>query len=212
MKKGLNTFVGLLLALIMIVPISLFMSVPAQAKANIPVVMSTANGDTVEWSSKVGSNDGYWEITAENSDYAVCICSGVTDHEAGTYEWSDLETPCFIADKSAGVPFLFTDGSCTVTVNGEAVNVSGVFEAEDGNHYAVDITYGTPSVSFTKVTDGSQITADNIGKCTHDWMKAWTISNWDVVTNTSANYMEKCSYRTTIQLGRSMTAVQERGT
>ena len=36
-------------------------------------------------------------------------------------------------------------------------------------------------VSFTKVTDASQITAENIGTCTAEDAKAWALANWDVV-------------------------------
>jgi hypothetical protein len=35
------------------------------------------------------------------------------------------------------------------------------------------------TVSFTKVTDASQITAENIGECTFDDAKAWVLDNWD---------------------------------
>ncbi len=150
MKRRLNRFVSILLTLIMAVGLVPFMSVPAAAKSNIPVVMSTANGDEVSWNSKVGSNDGYWEITAGRDDYGfVSICSGVTDHEAGTYEWSDLEsTVCYITVDADEDTYYFTDGSCTVTVNGEVVNVSGVFKADNDEYYAVDITYGTASSKF----------------------------------------------------------------
>ena len=188
MKNNIRTkTIGALLCLAFVLTLLFGLSVPAQAKSSIPVVLSTANGDTVGWNSNVGSNDGHWAITAENSDYGVYICSGVTDHEAGTYEWSDLETPCFIADKSAGGPSLFTDGSCTVTVNGEVVNVSGVFKADNNEYYAVDITYGTaPAISFTKATSADDITAENIGVCAFDWAKAWVLDNWDDITNTLA--------------------------
>ena len=154
MKKTLHTFVSLLLALIMIVPISLFMSVPAAAAKAKTVALATANGDTVEWSSKVGSNDGYWEITAENDDYDICICSGVTDHEAGSYEWGDLQGDlCGLTVKSTSTDVAFTSGSCTVTVNGTVVNVKGIFEGNDNKPYAVDITYGTAAVTEWHVGD-----------------------------------------------------------
>ena len=43
--------------------------------------------------------------------------------------------------------------------------------------------YATSTVSFTKVTDASQLTAENIGECTFDEAKAWVYDNWDAVTN-----------------------------
>ena len=129
MKNKLHSFISILLTLIFVVGLMPLTSIPAAAINNIPITLATANGDTVEWSSKVGSNDGYWEITAENDDYDICICSGVTDHEAGSYTWSDLQGDlCGLTVKSTSTDVAFTNCSdCTVTVNGEAVNVSGVF-------------------------------------------------------------------------------------
>ena len=147
MKNKLHSFISILLTLIFVVGLMPLTSIPAAAKSNIPVVMSTANGDIVEWSSKVGSNDGYWEIYAENDDYHVLICSGVTDHEAGSYAWSDLQGDlCGLTVKSTSTDVAFTNCSdCTVTVNGTVINVSGIFTGDNGEYYAVDITYGTPA-------------------------------------------------------------------
>ena len=39
----------------------------------------------------------------------------------------------------------------------------------------------TTTVTFGKVTDASQITADNIGACTFAEAKAWVLANWDDV-------------------------------
>ena len=44
----------------------------------------------------------------------------------------------------------------------------------------------TSTVSFTKVTDASDITADNIGACTFDDAKAWALANWNTVASTTA--------------------------
>ena len=41
------------------------------------------------------------------------------------------------------------------------------------------------TVSFTKVTDASQITAENIGTCTAEEAKAWMLANWDDVNDGS---------------------------
>ena len=49
---------------------------------------------------------------------------------------------------------------------------SGGDESDDHNH---------DDVSFTKVTDASQITAENIGTCTAEEAKAWILANWDDV-------------------------------
>ncbi|MBR4720446.1 MAG: zinc ribbon domain-containing protein, partial [Clostridia bacterium] len=43
----------------------------------------------------------------------------------------------------------------------------------------------TTTVSFTKVTDASQITAENIGTCTAEEAKAWILANWDDVNEGS---------------------------
>ena len=42
------------------------------------------------------------------------------------------------------------------------------------------------AVSFTKVTDVNDITADNIGACTFDDAKAWALANWNTVASTTA--------------------------
>ena len=42
-------------------------------------------------------------------------------------------------------------------------------------------------VTFDKVTDASQITEENIGKCTDVEAQAWILANWDEVTNTEKN-------------------------
>ena len=68
MKKGLNRFISVLLTLIFVVGLMPLTSIPAAAINYIPITLATANGNTVEWSSKVGSNDGYWEITAETDN------------------------------------------------------------------------------------------------------------------------------------------------
>ena len=68
MKKGLNRFISILLTLIFAVGLMPLMSIPVAAAKAKYVALATANGDTVEWSSKVGSNDGYWEITAETDN------------------------------------------------------------------------------------------------------------------------------------------------
>ena len=194
MKKGLNRFISILLTLIFAVGLMPLMSIPVAAAKAKYVALATANGDTVEWSSKVGSNDGYWEITAENDNYDICICSGVTDHEAGSYAWSDLQGDlCGLTVKSTDTTVTFTSCSspCIVTVFGDAVNVSGVFVGDDSWYYVVDITYGTfPAVSFAKATSVDDIEADNIGECIYSQAKAWILSNWDDVTNTDASYID----------------------
>ena len=156
MKNKLHSFISILLTLIFVVGLMPLTSIPVAAKSSIPVVLSTANGDTVEWSSKVGSNDGYWEITAENDDYKVCICSGVTDHEAGSYAWSDLQGDlCGLTVKSTDTSVAFTScyEDCFVTVNGAVVNVKGGFKGDNNEYYAVDITYGTAAVTEWHVGD-----------------------------------------------------------
>ena len=40
---------------------------------------------------------------------------------------------------------------------------------------------------FKKVTDESQITVENIGKCTFDEAKAWVIANWEDIMGTDSN-------------------------
>ena len=194
MKNKFHSFISILLALIFVVGLMPLTSIPAQAKSNIQVVIATANGDAVTWTDECGTPDGGWTITADNDYYAVFLQSLPSSNAEGDYALENLETYCFIADKSAGVPFSFTDGSCTVTVNGEVVNVSGVFKADNNEYYAVDITYGTPSVSFTKVTDGNQITADNIDECSADVAKAWVLANWDELTNTSSSLFNVAFY------------------
>ena len=42
-------------------------------------------------------------------------------------------------------------------------------------------------ISFTKVTDESEITRGNISACTFAQAKAWVIANWDDITNTESD-------------------------
>ena len=59
-------------------------------------------------------------------------------------------------------------------------NVENEWECQDCGYI-----FGAPSggdeddVSFTKVTDASQITAENIGTCAAEDAKSWAIANWD---------------------------------
>lgn len=41
------------------------------------------------------------------------------------------------------------------------------------------------SISFVKVTDASQITADNIDECYFEEAKAWVLNNWDDIVDTT---------------------------
>ena len=50
------------------------------------------------------------------------------------------------------------------------------------------------TVSFTKVTDANDVTADNIGECTTDDAKAWVLANWDTVTSTTNQYIDIVYY------------------
>ena len=48
--------------------------------------------------------------------------------------------------------------------------------------------------SFTKVTDASQITEDNIDECTFDDAKAWVLNNWNDVTDGVGDNMITFAY------------------
>ena len=59
------------------------------------------------------------------------------------------------------------------------------FLSDNEDVYLCGFEGAASTVSFTKVTDESQITAENIGTCTAEEAKAWILANWDDVNEGS---------------------------
>lgn len=106
----------------------------------------TSETARVVWIDKTGS-EGWWSIYAEASDYVVGLCSDSSfTQAAGTYQWSDMKQSAACSVCAVGLQdVFFTDGTCTVTVDGGLVHVDGIYLGTDGNSYHVDITYGSNS-------------------------------------------------------------------
>ncbi|MBO4433225.1 MAG: hypothetical protein J5852_06835, partial [Clostridia bacterium] len=88
-------------------------------------------------------------------------------------------------DYSNGWGFIFESGAFLVA--GDETPEPDGFYVSGGNGtqshpYTLALHYASAEpASFTKVTDASQITAENIGTCTADEAKAWILANWDDV-------------------------------
>ena len=66
-------------------------------------------------------------------------------------------------------------------------NVENEWECLDcGYIFGASFGGDEDDITFTKVTDASQITAENIGTCAAEDAKSWAIANWDDVTDSYA--------------------------
>ena len=102
-----------------------------------------ADNAAVDWYDECNTDEKCWMIVAETDDYLVMLESLDSAQAAGNYSWDQLfDNDCAVFDKATGKDIRLTDGSCTVTVNGDIVTVSGTFAGEDGNDYVLNITNG----------------------------------------------------------------------
>ena len=107
------------------------------------------NADNAEitWSDSC-SDVGYWDILAsDGATYYIELSNDYSEQAAGTYAWDDMdEKYCYIGFYENGytdyTDFL-VDGSCTVTVDGDVVTLSGTFTGESGTTYVITITTGS---------------------------------------------------------------------
>ena len=142
-----------------------------------------------------------YTVTWKNADGTVLETD--TDVAEGTVPTYDKATPTKADDAQYTYTFAgWSDGQTTYGLTDTLPAVTA------------DVTYTatftatpkpaepTSTVSFTKVTDASQITADNIGTCTADEATAWVQENWDAVySNESFAYYVYYTETTGLNIG-----------
>ena len=124
----------------------------------IEINLNADNADDIIWYDATDS-DGYWSIEADYDGSRFIRLTAESEQAAGTYEWADMRDGCEFKDYEASEAVYFVDGSCTVTVDGDVVTVSGTFTGDDGNTYNVTITYEEPAYTITDESVNGTVTA-----------------------------------------------------
>ena len=123
-------------------------------------------------------------------DGTVAFTASITPNNASdkTVKWS-------VGGTNASSLKLYSDENCTTEVGTDATSTLTVYakgisagnatvtatsNADNTKSASCDVTVNaaaSTSISFVKVTDASQITADNIGTCTYDQAMAYAVAN-----------------------------------
>lgn len=160
----------------------------------IDLEYSPANAEIVWHDDLANPDNNNWVVEAidlsnkTNLHILSLEKAGLTEI-AGTYAWADLSgSECGITS-FASEPYTdmhFTDGSCTVTVNGSDTTLTGTFIGEDGNTYNISISTSAP-LTFTatagsggfnddeshpKLIDGKYVESDWTKWCTNNDRKS----------------------------------------
>ena len=157
-----------------------------------PGIGLIASADTVSFTKVTDVND----ITADN----IGEC---TFDEAKAWVYDNWDAITDGVDVATGIDVIYAgngevnyisiylatcptkDDFDAIYTSASSTNVDNVKEwyTTDGDIVYLCEKPAAPAVSFTIVTDGDQVAADNIGECTFDEAKAWVYDNWDAVTN-----------------------------
>jgi len=99
----------------------------------------------------------YWCISSFDGEQPVSVL-GHGSQVAGTYDGDALDdTYCFVEDFTAHKRDTFVDGSCTVTVEGATVTVTGTFTGESGKVYNLTLTNASNIVPGAQWLNGETI-------------------------------------------------------
>ena len=116
-----------------------FTTSPRSETGTIEINLHAGNA-TIDWDDNLYSIYNVWFLEAAGNDYCVYLENRPTSPFATTYAWDNFEPNNCHIDPTDGDSVYFTDGSCTVTVDGDVKTLSGTFYGYDGNTYVVTIT------------------------------------------------------------------------
>jgi hypothetical protein len=144
-----------------------FSVMPLTAFAQTNDINFNLDNAKVRWYD-YSSSQGYWYLQAVSDDFYTTInlqSKNNISQAAGTYTADDLDaTQSYYYNPfdNNGKDVNFTEGSCTLEVNGYIVTFNGSFKGSDGNTYNISITntFG-PDVSTT-YTAGQSVTFDDL--------------------------------------------------
>ena len=107
------------------------------------------------------ADEGWWQVMAENDEYLVSLSNISTTEIPGTYPMSEMDADySYVRVKETDTKIHFDDGEVVVTVNADnSIDFVGLFLAEDGNYYALNLHYGA-IVETTKDVTITNLTAD----------------------------------------------------
>ena len=100
------------------------------------------------------ATSGWWQILGENDDYFITLSNGNDITEAaGTYTVDDLDADySWMVDLATEDTISFTAGSVVLAVDAQGVvTVVGKLTGNDGNVYAINLTYVEPKAETTVV-------------------------------------------------------------
>ena len=120
------------------------------------------NKGVVLYDETASTEFAYWQIYAENEDYAVGLVA-LTDQLEGTFTEADLYPDTdldyvYVYDVAADAAFAILTANVVVSVNVDgSVDFKGTLGCEDGNLYKIDIHYAEPKPESTKEITVSDI-------------------------------------------------------
>ena len=172
----------------------------------VPVIENLPEGTTFEGATLSLKSETTLSLYFTSSDDLTFSCGDYTVETAtkGGYQIARIR-----GIKAADIGKILTLNVSGGTVSYSPLNYCKYVLADDTQNenlqnavkalvlywQAATAYFGAPApdpaagISFTKVTDESEITRGNISACTFAQAKAWVIANWDDITDTESGYV-----------------------